>query len=121
MKGFAALLSVIIIGSVLVAVGMMVTLTSINEGQMSLSGYLRSKSRALTDACIEEALLSVNSNNSLPGQVVTPLGVCPLVVNSQSADFWDFTVVSNSAGYRSGSRITLNRTTILSIISWQDQ
>lgn len=121
MKGFAALVSVIIIGSIMIFAGMMVTLTSINEGQMSLSNYLKNDNIAIMDACSEDALLFINESNTLPPTIATPQGNCTTSINSQVGTSWDFNISATLGEYQRSSRIKLNRGSNLSIGSWQDQ
>ena len=121
MKGFAAIISVIIIGAVMMVAGMMVTLTSINEGQMSLSASRTNNNTAILDTCSEDSLLFINEQNTLPATIVTPIGNCSTTVNSQIGTSWDFTVSSTSGDYQRSNRIKLNRSSIISINSWQDQ
>jgi len=121
MKGFAALISVIIIGAVMVAAGMMVTLTSINEGQMSLSSYLKGRNISLVDSCVENSLLFINENNTLPSLIVTPNGNCTASINSQVGTSWDFTISSPAGDYQWGSRIKINRGSSIGVGSCQDQ
>ena len=120
MKGFAALVSVIIIGAVMVAAGMMVTLTSINEGQMSLSRLQGGDSHGLLDACVEDSLLFINENSTLPQTIVTTLGNCTTTLNSQIGTSWDFTLNGGLGAYQCTTRIKLDRSSNLNIGSWQD-
>ena len=121
MKGFAALISVIIIGAVMVAAGMMVTLTSINEGQISLSGYNKTSATTLLDSCVEESLLFINQLNSLPSNIATPLGNCSTSINSQVGSSWDFNIGTTLSGYQHSNRLKINRSTTINVGSWQEQ
>jgi hypothetical protein len=121
MKGFAALVSVIVIGSVMIFAGMMVTLTSINEGQMTLSNFLKNDNLSFMDACAEDALLFINESSTLPPTITTPQGNCTASINSQVGTSWDFNISATTGDYQRSSRIKLNRGASLSIGSWQDQ
>ncbi len=121
MKGFAALISVIIIGAVMMVAGMMVTLTSINEGQMSLSTSRNNGNLSILDSCSEDSLLFINENNTLPAIIATPNGNCTTTVNSHVGTSWDFTVTSPAGDYQRASRLIINRGSNLNIASWQDQ
>ena len=121
MKGFAALISVIIIGAVMMVAGMMVTLTSINEGQMSLSTSRNNNNLSILDSCSEESLLFINKNSTLPPTIVTPNGNCVATVNSKVGASWDFTITSPAGDYQRSSRLIINRGSNISVGSWQDQ
>lgn len=115
MKGMAAIISVIVLGVVLVLVGAMMSLTSINDGQMSLESQKRDVSQSLTEACVEEGLLWVNEFDTLPanGNIKTSFGTCPVTVNSHTGTSWDFTVSS-------AVNVKLNRGTTLGVGWWQE-
>lgn len=121
MKGFAAIVSVIVISAVLIVAGMMVTLTSINEGQMSLSGMQKGNNVSILDACVEDSLLFINTSNTLPQNIVTPDGNCTATLNSQVGTSWDFTVTASLNDYSRSSRIKINRATTIDLSSWQDE
>ncbi len=121
MKGFAALVSVLVIGAVMVAVGMMVTMTSFNEGQMSLSHLQSDDALSFLDACAEDALLFINELNTLPANISTPMGTCSTTINSQVGTSWDYTLSGTTNSYQRSLRIKLNRGSSLGVGSWQDQ
>jgi len=120
MKGFAALVSVIIIGAVMIVAGMMVTLTSINDGQMSLSRFQGGTGLSLIDSCAEESLLTINENNTLPPNIITPLGNCTTTINSQVGTSWDYSLNGSINNYYRSIRIKLDRGSSLSVGSWQE-
>lgn len=115
MKGVAAIVSVIVLGAIFVLIGAMMSLTAINEGQMSLESQTRDTSQYLTEACVEEGLIWINENDTLPanGNITTSFGTCPVTVNSHTGTSWDFTVGSSV-------NVKLNRGTTLAISSWQE-
>jgi len=121
MKGVAALITVIILGAILTLIGISMTLTSINEGQMTLSDSKQKKNQSLLDSCAEQSLYQINIANTLPPVVTTSEGNCDSVVNSQVGTSWDFNL--NTTGEMSPLtvNIVLNRGTSISISSWTDQ
>jgi hypothetical protein len=121
MKGFAAIISVIIIGAVLIVAGTMATMTSINEGQMSLSRLQSNNSLGFIESCAEESLITINENNTLPSLIITPNGNCTVSVNSQVGTSWDFTLNGTVNGYQKSHNLKLNRGSSLGIGSWQEQ
>ncbi len=114
MKGLAAIVSVIVLGAIFVLIGSMMSLTAINDGQMSLESRSRDTSQYLTEACVEEGLIWINENDTLPANnIKTSFGTCPVTVNSHTGTSWDFTVGSNV-------NVKLNRGTTLAVSSWQE-
>ncbi len=114
MKGMAAIVSVIVLGAVLILVGAMMSLSSINEGQISLESQKRDISQGLVESCVEEGLININKNNTLPAIITTNFGTCPVTINSQTGVSWDFTVSSSV-------NVKLNRGGFVTIGGWQEQ
>lgn len=115
MKGMAAIVSVIVLGTVMMLVGAMVSLTSINQGQTTLESQKRNSSQDLIEACVEEGLIGINKNNILPViNIITSFGTCPVTINSHVGTSWDFTV-GNSVN------VKLNRGGTILIGGWQEQ
>ena len=121
MKGVAALITVIVLGAVMVLIGTVMTLTSINEGQMTLSSTLVKKNQALLDACAEESLYKINIANTLPVNIITPNGNCTATLNSQVGTSWDFLLTANGNLSPLGVNVVLNRGSSISVNSWLDQ
>lgn len=114
MKGMAAIVSVIVLGAVLMLVGVMMTMTSINEGQTTIESQKKDNRKSLTEACVEEGLIMINKNNTLPAvNIITSLGNCSVTLNSQVGTRWDFTIDSSV-------NVKLDRGNTLAISSWQD-
>lgn len=114
MKGMAAIISVIVLGSLFVLVGAMMSLSSINEGQMTLESQKRDVSQGLTEACVEEGLIWVNEFDTMPATTIkTSFGTCPVTVNSHVGTSWDFTIGG-------AVNIKLSRGTTLAVSSWQE-
>jgi len=115
MKGMAAIVSVIVLGAVMVLIGSMMSLTSVNSGQMTVETQKRDTSQYLVEACVEEGLIWINENNTLPpnGNIKTSFGTCPVTVNSQTGTSWDITVGSSV-------NVKLNRGTTLAVSTWQE-
>ena len=115
MKGMAAIVSVIVLGAVMVLVGAMMSLSSISEGQMTLESQRRDSNQNLIEACVEEGLISINENDSLPsnGNIKTSFGTCPVTINSHVGTSWDFTI-------NSSVNVKLDRGSSLSVSVWQE-
>lgn len=115
MRGVAAIVSVIVLGSIFVMVGAMMSMTAIGENQMTLESQQRGMNQYLSEACVEEGLIWINENDTLPanGNIKTSFGTCPVTVNSHTGTSWDFTIGSSF-------NVKLNRGTTLAISSWQE-
>lgn len=120
-KGMAAIITVIILGAVMVIIGTTMTLTSISEGQATVSETKVKKNQAILDACSEESLININENNTLPSTITTTLGSCNITVNSHIGTSWDFTLGTNGTMSSLKTNITLNRGSIIGISNWSDQ
>ena len=65
-KGYIAISSVLVIMAVVLIIGSSVSLLSINDMQSALSNKKSEESLHLVEGCTEDALLSLNENNSIP-------------------------------------------------------
>lgn len=120
-KGMAAIITVIILGSLMVLIGTVMTLTSISEGQATITETKVKDNQSLLDACAEESLIRINKNNTLPSTIFTTIGSCFMTLNSQVGTSWNFRL--NTSGEMSplGINIVLNRGSTIAISSWIDQ
>jgi len=116
--GYTALSSVIIIGVVLSLLGTAITLSAINFGQSSLANRTQYTSLNNIETCVEDALLTLNTTNSLPSAISSPSGNCTVILNSQIGTSWDFTVSSVTGS--KNIRLKLNRSSSISVSSWQE-
>jgi len=119
-NGYAAIVTVMVVGAVLVLTGVGVVLNSINEVQSSFGEGQREVTLALVDACAQESLLEINKNNALPGTITLPQGSCTVTINSQVGNSWDFTVSGTFGFYNKSVQITATRTTSVVVNSWQE-
>lgn len=120
-KGIAAIITVIILGAVMVLIGTTMTLTSISEGQATVTETKFKKNQTLLDACTEESLITINKDNTLPSTITTTLGSCNIIVNSQVGTSWDFTLETSDTIPPLKTNIILNRESTINISSWLDQ
>ncbi|OGM18105.1 hypothetical protein A2V61_02600 [Candidatus Woesebacteria bacterium RBG_19FT_COMBO_47_8] len=119
-KGYIAFSSVLIISAVLLVIGVTLALTSISEAQKSLSGRRREETINRVEACIEDAIYSINTNNSLPSTITLPEGICSLVVDSHTGFDWTFTVSATVNGYGKSIRVITTRATTITPVSWKE-
>ena len=119
-KGYIALASMLVIAAVVALIGTTVTLTSINGLQTSFSLYRADSSLDLVEGCAEDALFYLNEINALPVTIILPVGSCSIDLESQSGNDWTFIVNGNFSGYTKKVRIQTNRSTTISVTSWQE-
>jgi len=119
-KGMAAIITVIILGALMVLIGSVMTLTSISEGQSTLTDNLNKRNQFTLDSCGEEALININENNTLPATIITNYGSCSVTVNSKVGDSWNFSLNTSNMSHL-GVNIVLNRGSTIAISSWIDQ
>lgn len=117
-KGYVAIATVIVVGFVMLAVGMGVTLNSINEIQSSFSDTQKEESIGFVESCIQEVLLDINKTDTAPATVILPDGTCTVTINSHVGSNWDFTVTGTYLGYKKTIRVTATRTTTVTVTSW---
>lgn len=120
-KGYVAITSVLMIAAVAIIVVITITLSSISEGQTSLSGQRREETINLVESCIEDALYSINTLNSLGTSITLPTGTCSVVTNSHTGANWTFTVSGTLNGYTKTIQITTVRSNTLTPMTWKEQ
>ncbi len=120
-QGLAAIISVIIIGSLMVLIGGVMVLSAISKGQISLAESQAKKAQTLLDACAEESLIQINENNALPPNIITTFGSCNVTINSQIGSSWNLTIGTTGITSSLGLNIILNRGSTLSVSTWTDQ
>lgn len=120
-QGIVAIMNVVILGAILVVVGVAATLSSINQGQMSLSQIKGDRVTGLVESCIEESLYKINTASTLPPTIITVLGNCTATVNSKVGTSWDFTVTGSADNWTKSANLKINSNGTVSVGSWQDQ
>lgn len=119
-KGYIAFSSVLIISAVIIIIGITLTLTSISEVQKSLSGRRREEVIDRVEACVEDAMYSINTSNSLPSTITLPEGTCSIAVDSNAGFNWTFTVTGTSNGYTKSIQVITTRATTITPVSWKE-
>jgi hypothetical protein len=120
-KGYVAITSVLIIAAIGIIIGTVITLSSISEGQTSLSGERREAALDLTESCVEDSLYSINTTNSLGSAITLPPGSCTVTVNSHVGANWTYTVTGTLNGYTKTVQITATRSNTITPIVWKEQ
>lgn len=116
--GYIALSSVLVISAVVLIVGVSVTLLSISEAQISLGGRKSEASVDFVEGCVEEALLRLNEDNSVPTTIGLPQGQCSVTIDGHVGDDWILTVSGSLDGYYHSIQVVANRSSTVTITSW---
>ncbi len=116
-EGYVAMTSVLVIGAVLTVLGVAVTLNAINEAQQSLGEEKREVILGQVDACVEDALMRLNLNGSIPASLTLPSGNCSVNIDSQVGNNWTFTVTGSGGGYQKQIQVSATRTTTVAVSS----
>lgn len=118
--GYVALASILVIAAVVLTIGISVSLLSINEAQISLAGKKSEEAVGFVEGCVEDALLHLNENNSIPSTIVLPEGSCSVTIDSQVGDNWTFTVSGSIDTFTKSIRVAANRGATVGVSSWQE-
>ena len=118
-SGYAALVTVLVVMSIIVIVTISVSLLSISEGQLAISDYKSSLTSGVADSCVSEALLRLNEDGNIPSSITLPEGVCDVTINSNNGTTWDFTVSSSNNGHKTKINVIATRGNTVTIDKWQ--
>lgn len=113
-------MSMLVIASVVLAIGISVSLLSISEGQVGLSQSTSEGLYYLVDACAEEALTKLRETTNLPSSISIPELTCSLSVDSQSGNNWLFTVEGSVDNYTKKIQIAATRDTSVVVTDWKE-
>lgn len=117
-QGYVALVSVLVIAAVILTIGISVSLIAISEGQTSLAGKKSEEAIDFVEGCVEDVLLRLNKDGSIPTQIPFPEGICDVIINSQSGDDWTFTVSGEIDNYTKNIQVEASRGSTIAINSW---
>jgi maltose-binding protein MalE len=120
MRGYIAITTVLIIGVIVLMISLTTALTSVNQTQYSLNNNFKSNTLSFVESCVDDALIKLNLNNSLPSDIILPIGTCTLTVNSNIGNLWDFTVTGSSNFITKSIRVSVTRDTTIQLNSWQE-
>jgi len=119
-KGYIAIATVLVIAAAVTLIGVTVSLSAINEAQVSFSNLKSDHSLDLAEGCAADALLYLNKNDLLPSAITLPAGSCSVTTESQSGNDWTFLVDAVFSNYSKKLRIQATRSNTVSITSWQE-
>jgi len=122
LKGFVAISTVLILLSIVIAIGITVTYLSIGEARSSLSLYQGEDNLDFTEGCAEDVILKIRSNSSFSGTSFTrPEGICNVAYALSGPTNWDLTINSSTSTYQRKIRVIFTRnTTGITLTSWKE-
>lgn len=120
-KGYVAILTVLILMSVIITAATTVTLLSIGEAQSALALYKGEDTLAFVEGCAEDALLKSRASASYTGGPITrPEGTCSVTIN-KAGTTWTITVSTTNTLYVRTIQIVINRLpTGITLTSWKE-
>ena len=119
-KGYVALSSILVIATVILTIGISVSLLSVSESQISLAEKKKEETVDFVEACVEDALLELNENGSISSAITLPEGTCTVTIDSQTGDDWTFTVTGAVDAHTKRIQVTANRDTAVTVTSWKE-
>jgi len=112
-----------VIAAIVVTIGLTISLSSISEGQMSLALEQNDKTRYFIEACIEDALIKLNHDDSTFSSfssITLPEGSCTISNITNVGDTWSFRMSGQTSGHTKTFDIEADRGSTLDIINWKE-
>ena len=124
-KGYIALITVLIIMSVVLTSTLTATLLSINEAQSGFALFKGEDTLTFVEGCVEDAMLKIRANASYSGASITrPEGTCNIIYNAGGGGptNWDITVSTTATAYKRSIEVVFTRPTTgsITITSWKE-
>ncbi|MCH8741571.1 hypothetical protein IH779_01595 [Patescibacteria group bacterium] len=119
MKGFIALITILIILGVVLLIGLGISQFSISEAQMSLQKSQSSQAFYLANLCAEDALMKLKGDISYSGETIPNIenGSCTILVDGN----WTVKVSANFQNQIKKIKIVVSQINPEMIIdSWQE-
>ena len=116
--GYIAITSVLVIAAIVLIIGTSVSLFAVNDIQSALSNKKSNESLDLVESCVEDALLRLNEDNSIPATITLPYGSCSVTINSQVGTLWTFTVSGTFISHAKSIQVVADRTNTVTVNSW---
>jgi|SRR3989344_3185677 len=122
MRGFIAVSTVLILVSVIVAIGTTVTLLSIDEARSGLILFQGEDNLDFVEGCIEDVMLKIRSDSTYSGTSISrPEGNCSITYTSGGPANWDITVTSSSTSVQRKIQAIFTRNpTGITLTSWKE-
>lgn len=119
LKGYAALILVLVVSVMLTVIGVSIAITSINQGDMSTVEQKKEAALSFVESCAADALIKLNNTNAIPTSIVLPLGTCS-VGTTNSGTNWTITISGSQENYTKTIQINASRTTNVDVTSWTE-
>ena len=116
--GYIAITSVLVIAAIVLIIGTSASLLAVNDIQSALSNKKSDESLDLVESCVEDALLRLNEDNSIPATITLPDGSCSVTINSQVGTLWTFTVSGTFISHAKSIQVVADRTNTVTVNSW---
>lgn len=120
-KGYIAIITVIIITSVVVVAVSTAALLSIGEEQSAQALSTGEGALNIAESCMEQALLLIQGNpNYTGGSLTLPEGNCTITA-SHAGSTWTIQTLATDIPYTRTVMVTANRGTTITISQWVEQ
>ncbi|OGE17572.1 hypothetical protein A3F00_05425 [Candidatus Daviesbacteria bacterium RIFCSPHIGHO2_12_FULL_37_11] len=121
MNGFIAISTVLILVSVVVAIGTTVTLLSIDEARSGLILFQGEDNLDFVEGCVDDVMLKIRSNPTFSGTSITrPEGTCSISYTATDPN-WDITVTSLSVSVQRKIQVKFTRNPAgITLTSWKE-
>ena len=117
-NGYIAIASILVIAAVILMISTATALHSINDLQSARSTKQGQAALNLVEGCVEDALLRITKNLTLPTTISIPEGDCSATLNSQVGSNWTFTVNGTFDGSTKSIQVTAEKGSTTSITDW---
>lgn len=122
-EGFITLMSVLVVGAVGVAITLSIILLGVGSSRTSFAVEQSNQSKALANACAEEALQQIRDSALFTGSGNLALGqgTCDYTVTSQGGQNRTITTVGTVGTIVRKVKVVVDQITpIIQIVSWQE-
>lgn len=122
-KGFATLVSVLLVGVIGLAISVSLLLLGMSSSRTSFAFEQSMQAKALADACAEEALEQIRDSTPFTGSGALALGQgsCTYTVTSQGGSNRTITAVGTVSSMTRRVSITINQINpTINVTSWQE-
>jgi hypothetical protein len=119
-NGYIALASILVIAAVVLVIGISTSLLSVNEAQSSLAGLKNEATVDFVEGCIEDALIRLNEDETIPSQISLPEGTCEITNQSTIGNTWTFTASGSVDTHTKTITVEAIRDSSVSIASWKE-
>jgi len=119
-RGYIALSSVLIIAFLVLTIGISVSYLAVSETQVSLGQLRKEEATDYVESCVEDAMLRLNENNSIPTSITLPQGICIITINSHVGNNWSFTSVGTLQNHKKTTWVQATRGVYITVSDWKE-